>query len=343
MQRSLSALELGIILLLSMAPGCKNSEVQSNTAEIGTTSKALPTGPVISRVGSVDLKLSEVDELAAMASEIRQRPPWNLPPPPMDTFDQRMRLAIEFLSLVGAAQKGYLEKSLVSDSMKRALASVYLRRALLMDLRRPVTKEELEQAHQDEIRKYITTGESELYRPTRVDFAIIGVGINPAWTKYEKGTVKNPMTMEQTVALASKIKKLAGDHVPDLDKFEALAKKFKKGNPTVRIKHQKRAALAKELFPLAPVFYDRLVKLKNNGDISPVFRTPAGAMILRRGVTWPGKGENAEEIKNELTSRVQQKWAMEHLRKISETLKKNYAIETYPDALGPVKKTEKHK
>lgn len=340
MQRVLPAVFLNIVLMLSLTSACTRSGDQSALLAISSTPKSQPKGPILARAGHYELKLSEVDDLAAMASKVRQGPPWNLPPPPMETFEQRMQLAIELLAMASAAEDGAIDKKLLQDSMSRSLASAYLRRAFLSESQRPVTEKQLHKAQMEEIRKYITTGESELYRPTRVDFTIIGVGINPSWVKYEKDTVVNIMSVQQTMELAAKIKKLAGDHLSDLDKFESLARKFEKHNPTVRIIHQKRAALPDGLFPMSTIIRSQLIKLRDNGDISPVIETPAGAMILRRGVTWPGKGEDAEEIKDRLSRKVREKRSMQHLKKITEALSKKYAIKTWPEAIDSLQKTE---
>lgn len=310
---------------------CAAQEGES-AVSVAAPGRAAAAGPVLARVDGWELRRGEVDELAAAAVALRTQPPLNLAAPPTETFEQRLGLAIELLSLAAAGQAGGLSASLVKDSRARALAAVYLDRLIDRD-RRPIDDEDLKQAHLAEIHTFLTTGESELYAPTRVDLAIIGAGRFPSWSSYEDDSYVPVLSDEETFELATRIRAACGDRVTDLDAFEQIGLSFLAGNPTVRIEHHPRMAIDPDLFQLAPQIRTALDGLSENGAISQPVRTPGGTFIVRRGVWRPGKGEDLASIKDALARKVRRKRRQQMLTEHLQRLDRKLVVRTWPERL----------
>jgi hypothetical protein len=236
----------------------------------------------------------------------------------------RLELAVEFLTL--------LQLHPVAEGGKRLLARTYLDREFKEEDVRPVTDAELEQAHRDEIKNYLTTAQSDIYRPTLIDAAAIVVGCFPDLHPPEDDEVP-VLTMAQARELAAEISAVCGERVADLDDFLSIARRFMRGNPTVQMEDYRRVfedpRLARTPLPLHQI----ITQLPGNGAIAAPLEGRGAIFIVRRGVTYPGQGEEPAEIKDELSSRVRLSRKQTAYRERLDQLRERYRVRTWPERL----------
>jgi hypothetical protein len=289
-------------------------------------------GPVVARVGDRPLHLGEVDALAAAAQALRSRPPWNLPEAPAATLEQRVALAVELLAMVRVAEQGRLGPARIEDARERALAAAWLQRFVAgAPDEQPIDEDALRRAHQEVIAEYLSTGESTIYEPTRVEVHVVGVGLFPDWTAFEDETIEPVVERSAAVALAERIRAACGDVVADGDALAALVRRFQPSNPTVRIEHRRQVAFSGRLFSLPAAFRRPLRELDRPGRISPVIETPGGAFLLRRGLLQPGRGEQLDDVRAELTERVRNQRRGRRLEEALEALRRRIGVHVYAD------------
>jgi hypothetical protein len=277
--------------------------------------------PVLARVGDIRLCAADVELLSGQAAELRRE----LGLEAGETG--RLDLAVEFLALV--------QLDSVAEAKKGPLVRGYLDRMFKEAEARPVTDAELERAHRDEIRTYLTSGESDIFQPTLIDAAAITVGCFPDGHPPADGE-EPVLTMQQAGELVKEIAAACGERVADLDDFLAIARKFMRGNPTVDVQEFSRvyqdARLARTPHPLHQV----ITTLEGNGAVAAPLEGPGAYFIVRRGVTYPGEGEDPAEIKEELSSRVLLSRKQAAFRERLSQLQKRYRVRIWPERLrGP--------
>ena len=321
---------LNIVWLLAVGPAlwacaCHDSPQGSVFLEPRPRAPVDP-GPVVARVGGIDIHIDEVEPLARLALDLRRK--HELPEPRAELMDERLDLAVELLALAGGA-----DEQETGDVRKRLLARIYLDRMLEAETDRPVSDEEVVEVHRDQKRKYLTTGESELFEPGRVDAAVIGVGLFANFGVPADEEMIPVLDRAGVDRLASKVLRACGDRVNDLDEFIAIARRFSKGNPSLRLQHHPRVAFDSELSILPPRIHESLVGLDGNGAISPVIRAGGAAFVIRRGVGYPGRGEDPEEIRDEIVRSIRLKHRRVRLKELLSRLMLRFRIQTWPENL----------
>lgn len=278
-------------------------------------------GAVLARVGQVDLRVADIEPLARQAVDLRRE--MGLEGDPGDPLD----LAVEFLALL------HLDE--IADGRKRLLARAYLDRVFKAAEPESVSDAELQQAHQEEIKKYLTTGESDIYRPTSIGADAIVVGCFP--DLHPPGDDEDPvLTIGQARELAKEIAAACGGRVPDLDDFYFIARRFMQGHPTVEVKELGRLYADPRLARIHPELHRAVTALADNGAVSAPVEVPGAVYLIRRGVTEPGRGERPEEVQDELKKRVLQSQNRAALAERLNRLKQRYRARSWPERLsGP--------
>jgi hypothetical protein len=277
--------------------------------------------PVLARVGDIRLCAADVELLAEQAAGLRRELGLEA------DGTGRLDLAVEFLALVQLGS--------VADAGKGPLVRGYLDRMLKEAEARPVTDAELGRAHRDEIKKYLTSGESDIFQPTLIDAAAIVVGCFP--DGHPPADDEQPvLTMQQARELAEEIAAACGERVADLDVFLAVARRFMRGNPTVDVLDYSRvyqdARLARTPHPLHRV----ITSLEGNGAVAAPLEAPGAYLVVRRGVTYPGKGEDPKEIREELSRRALLSRKQAAFSRRLNQLRERYQVRTWPERLrGP--------
>jgi hypothetical protein len=197
---------------------------------------------------------------------------------------------------------------------------------------RPVTDQALERLHARELQRFYREGKSDLVTPTRVNTTAIVVGAFPDLLPVDRDA--NPvLTDQEQVALAGQIRDACGVRVDDLDRFRALGRRFMLDHPTVRIVEFPLVSAERTRSRLPPRLHDALFALERNGDVSPVLAMPGAAYVLRRGVTFPGRGESVDAVREELTTLAREEASREAYRGAMARLKRRYRARTWPTRL----------
>ena len=199
----------------------------------------------------------------------------------------------------------------------------------------PVSDAELQQAHREELKKYLTTGKSDIYRPTFIAAAAIVVGCFPDLHP-PAGDEEPVLTMEQARGLAREIAAACGDRVPDLDDFYSIARRFMSGHPTVEFKELDRIYSDPRLARISLALHRAVTSLTDNGAVSAPLEVPGAVYVIRRGVTDPGKGERPGDVQDELKNRIRLSRNRSAYRERLNQLKERYRARTWPERLrGP--------
>jgi len=280
--------------------------------------KAIDCGPVVARVGGARLCAMDVEPLAEQAAKLRGELG-------LEVADaSRLDLAVEFLTL--------LQLGPVAEGKKRLLARTYLDRVFGEEKTSPVTDAEIEQAHRDEIKNYLATAQSDIYRPTRIDATAIVVGCFPDLHPPEDDEVP-VLNMAQARELAAEIYAACGERVADLDDFLSIARRFMRGNPTVQVEEYPRVAEDFRLARTPPPLHQTITRLPDNGAVAAPLERPGAVFIVRRGFTYPGRGEKPAEIRAELSARVRHSRSQAAYRERLEQLLERYRVRTWPERL----------
>lgn len=282
---------------------------------------AADRGPVLARVGELELYLGDVEPLARQAAELRRELGLEI------AEDDRLSLAVEFLTL--------LQLDAIADGRKRLLARAYLDRMFVEAEPAAVSDAELQQAHQEEMKKYLTAGESDVFRPTFIAAAAIVVGCFP--DLHPPADDEDPvLTMEQARGLAREIAAACGARVPDLDEFYSIARRFMLGHPTVEFKELGRIYSDPRLARMPRELHQAFAALADNGAVSAPVELPGAVYVFRRGVTDPGKGERPGDVQDELKKRVWLSRNRSAYRERLNQLKERYQARSWPERLrGP--------
>lgn len=312
----------GLLVVVAVSwSGCGGAE----PGDLSLSPKSIRPGPVVARVGEAELRLGEVEILAGMAVELRGE--LGLEVAQELSFQDKLDLAIELVALSVEAGKHDFE---AGDERERLLARVYLTRLLQEPEERPVTPEELERAHQEEIQRYISTRESDFYRPTTVDVAAITIGYFPDFHPPQDD--EEPLlAREQIEDLARRIHSESASL--DLDGFLALGRKYMAGNPTVEIKEFPQVLLTDKAPRTDEIVFKALKSLPDNGAVTDPIWTERGVWLVRRGATYPGKGEQIDEVKPQIVSRILTGRRRSVFEERIVRLRERYRIETWPERL----------
>jgi hypothetical protein len=272
-----------------------------------------------------ELHLGEMEILAGMAVELRAE--LGLEVAQGLSFGDKLDLAIELLALSVEAEKRDFE---FADERERLLARVYLTRLVQEAEERLVTPEELEKDHDEEVLRYLSTRESDFYRPASVDVAAIVIGYFPDF--------HSPLEDEEPQLGREQIEELAKRiHTEsvnlDLDGFLALARKYMAGNPTVGIKELSQVLLADKAPRADETIYSALKSLPGNGSVSDPIWTDGGVWLVRRGATYPGKGERVDEVKPQIVSRIMTERKQSAYQERVDRLRERYRIKTWPERI----------
>jgi hypothetical protein len=285
------------------------------------TAPVADCSPVLARVGDIRLCTADVELLAEQAVELRRELG-------LEAGEAgRLELAVEFLAL--------LQLDSVAEARKGPLVRGYLARILEETDALEVTDAELEQAHQDEIKKYLTSGESHLFQPTLIDANAIVVGCFP--DGHPPGDDEEPvLTMQQARELAGEIAAACGRRVADLDDFMAIGRRFMRGNPTVDMQEFSRVYRDARLARMPQPLHQAITALEGNGAVSAPLEAPGAYYVVRRGVTYPGRGEDPQEVREELSFRVLLARKRAALKERLDLLRERYQVRTWPERLrGP--------
>ncbi len=310
----------GAAVLISCLVSCWQGCGGNGPGEVALPVRS-EAGPVLARVGEFWLRPAEVGILSRQATELRRE--LGLEAEAGDPVD----LAVEFLAL--------LQLDGIADGKKRLLARAYLDRVFETAEPESVSDAELERAHEGEIKRYLTTGESDIYRPTFISADAIVVGCFPDLHPPEDDE-EPVLTVGQARELAQEIAAACGGRVPDLDDFHSLAREFMSGRPTVEIKQLGGICADQRLARIHPKLHRAVTALKGNKAVSAPVEVPGAVYVIRRGVTDPGKGERPEVVRDELRQRVLQSRKRAALAERLSRLKERYRVRTWPGRLrGP--------
>jgi hypothetical protein len=124
--------------------------------------------------------------------------------------------------------------------------------------------------------------------------------------------------------------------VADLDDFLSIARRFMRGNPTVQVEDYQGIFEDPRLARTPPPLHRTITRLADNGAVAALLERPGAVYIVRRGVTYPGMGEDPAEIKEELSARVRLSRNQAAYRERVDTLLERYRARTWPERLrGP--------
>jgi hypothetical protein len=260
------------------------------------------SGPVLAKVGEREVLLDDVPAMAELARQLRSQQ--GLPAGLPDEEENQVELAVELQALAVAAEEMLdTGKPSIQEEQERLLARVYLRRFVSGLERHPIKEEELENAYYEEIRNHMTLGKSDIYEATRVVASIIMVAYFPDQHVPEPGE-KPLIEREDALEIAGKIYKACLNARKDLDDFMSVGREFSSGHPTVIFKEFWRVVKNPELSILDPVVHRAIFEMKNNGEISKPIETTRGFMVIRRGATHLGKGEQFDDVRELLEEKV---------------------------------------
>ncbi len=252
----------------------------------------LAKGPVVARVGEVELRVDDVESLAQAARSLRRS--FDLP---VAEGVSDLELALELMVLAEAARlQGGDSSGEVQEGRRRLLSRLYLGRLMETLPEVPFSDAELQGLLNLEMARYAQSAESEVYRPTRLSSAMIFIGHLPGALPSDEYPVL--LYDAQVEDLADKIHSACAPRVDDLDDFMALGRRFSEAHPTVRVE-----GFDAQSFPpaeLEGVRWKALRALDGNGAISRPLRVPGGMIVIRRGATLEGQGETLADARVDL-------------------------------------------
>jgi hypothetical protein len=282
--------------------GC-SSEAKDETSAEYQPVKEINSGPIVARVGGFEIHLADVLILAETMLQINRSLGFEVDGPP-DSFEDQLELAIEFGALSNEAEQLVrLDPDQLNEQTKKVLTRVYLNRLREEAEKTPINQEMLDKAYEAEKARYLMTGESEVYKASRVDGVAIVVGYFPDLHSPED---EEAAVLSRDVAreLAAKISAACGDQVADLDSFFELGRRFMAGNPTVQMQGYWNVVTDSSYSKLDPSIQGALVALEKNGSVSRPVETDSGIFIIRRGVFYPGLGEQLEDVREQLSDLI---------------------------------------
>lgn len=320
-------------LVACAAAACGTSPV-ADPAGLGLDVKGAKRelGPRLAKVGEADLDMAAVDSLAQAARELRGE--FDLPLPADDSLHTRLDMAIELAALAEASISQEPMAPELENARERLLARIFLGRVLRATAAQPIDDADLREAHLHEIRKFMTDGSSDLYQPTRVDAALIGVGRVPNWQTPDGEQVIELVTAAEQRRLADAIKQACGDRVADLDDFIAIGRRFSQGHATVRLEFHNRLTADPSLSFLDPVLLNSLISMQGIGDVSQVLDVGGALVIVRRGEMVAGRGEDLASSTAALSQIIADDRARKRLEALLKELEKRLQVQTWPSRLA---------
>lgn len=315
-------------VLMALLPGCRGETAGvPGSSPVGQEDR----GPVVAAVGEREIRLRDLNGLSRAALQVRESLGLEAAPP--DSPSQELELAAEISALAAAAtEAGAAGDPGVTEQQKRMLARLYLTRALDPLGRDPVSEQEIRRVHEREVQRFLQTGDSGLFLPTRLDASAISIGFFPDLHSPREGETP-VVSVEQAEALATEIRNLSGERVSDLDRFLAIGRQFMRGHPTVQIKDFVSVPLDPSLVAMDRILHQAIVGLDGRGAISQSVRSDGGVFVFRRGVTYPGRGEQLDSIRPALEARVRRERQRSALDDLLATAKRRLGVRTWPERL----------
>jgi len=287
---------------------------------------------LVAKVGEFEIRLANVPILAESMLQLNRSLGFAQIQP--DSFEDQLQLAIEFVVLSAEAeQKVRLEPDQLDEQTKKVLTRVYLNRFSEEADKEPVKPGMLEQAYEAEKARYSMTGESEVYKASRVDGVAIAVGYFPN-LHIPQDEHEPVLSQELALELAKKISAACGDQVDDLDRFYEIGRSFMAGNPTVQIKEYWRVVADSSYSKLDPSILRVLVSLEKNGSVSRPTETDFGIFIIRRGVFHPGLGGKVEDVREQLTDLIRGLIRKTMYSRRMAQLFSKYSVEIHSDLIS---------
>ncbi|MBN2494480.1 MAG: hypothetical protein JXR96_07825 [Deltaproteobacteria bacterium] len=307
---------------------CSSSQME--LAPVTPRTLANP-GPVVARVGEQDIRQAEVGPLAAAALELRQQIGLTEPPGPIP-WSRQVELAVEISALAAAAES----RSLAADpavvgERQGLLTRLYLDRLMEGIELIPLDPERLRRIYEREMNSYRQTRESDLFEPDYTALATIRVGLFPDFQL--RDDVEPVCPSEQARRLAGEIRAAIGDENMDIDDFCALGRRFMSGHPTVRLDVPAPLAMVESWGDERTRELYKLLRDLAPGQASQPQYTPAGATIVLRGGTRPGKGTSLDSVRDELEQLARIEIQRELLGRHLQQLKERHRSVSWPDRL----------
>jgi len=310
-----------LVFCLCSCAGSGNGQLQLS----GVPVTAGPLGKLVD-----GLHLDEIDEYARMAQKLRAAS--DLPAGDIDSDKGRLDLAIELAALaLQARAAGAGDLPAVGERTKRLLARVYLDRLVAASDRLPVSDSEVRAAFEREKARYMTTGESDIFRPSSLD--VIAVGYFPDMHVPEHGE-QLVCARGLALELGRKIHATLAGAAADLDAFLAAARRFQVGHPTVVIKEYWKTLSDPQLSGMDSKLHQAVCSLPAEGNLSEAVVTERGVFVARRGCAWPGKGERLAAVREVLVARIRTLRRRALLQKQLSALLEKYGARTWPERLA---------
>ncbi len=264
------------------------------------------SGPVVARSAEYELRTDQLEAFASLGAEMRRLAG-------AETTENRAQLVLEAFSLVAEGRaESLLSSRPVQEEEERLLARLYLTRFVEMLDRQSVAEGDLENAFRDEQRRALATGDSEIYVPTRVDGVAAIVGYFPDLHPPAKGELPQ-LDREQVAKLANSIFTEARS-ARDTDGFIQVVRRFMAGNPTVSFKEFSHVPRGQAPAVMGKRLYQMLTEGSGEGLIEPMQEFRFGTMIAWRVGIRPGRGENLEEVRDEITRQIRNRRHQESVR-----------------------------
>ena len=316
----------GILLLVLVSGACGEP-----LGEAPRPAVVPDAGPIVARVGGQQLHRGRLPALAALAEDLRRE--LDLPAPPADSPAALLDRAVEVVALAEvAAREGAERQAWFAEERRRLLARVYLQRLVERLDARPVAEEQVRRLYQQERHKLRRGESSEIFSPSRVDGLAVVVAFFP--DLHVPGDWERPLLdREQARQLAGRIHRRARGVARDTDAFLAVVRGFMKDHPAVQVKEFWHSIIAADLTRMDPRLHRQLVELPGPGSLSQPFVTDRGVVIMRRGITIPGKGESLERVRKQLEEMLRHRRRTELVEKHLQGLREKLAVRVYSERL----------
>jgi hypothetical protein len=294
--------------------------------------KEINSGPIVAKVGGYEIRLANVSILAETMLQMNRSLGFTQSQP--ESFEDQLQLAIEFVALTLAAEQLVkLDPDQLNEQTKKVLTRVYLNRLTEEADNKPIKPEMLAKVYETEKARFLMTGDSDVYKASLVDGVAIAVGYFPDHN-IPQDDQEPILSRELARELAKKISGACGDQVSDLDEFYEIGRRFMAGNPTVGMKEYWKVIADSSFSKLDSSIHQALVALEKNGSVSGPIETDFGIFIIRRGVFYPGLGEQLEDVREQLTDIMRGLFRKTMYSLRIAHLYKKYSVEIHSDLLS---------
>jgi hypothetical protein len=316
-----------VAVLVGILAGCGRSEIRIQPAA------EKPQGPVVAKVGTVEIHQGQVEALAALDTELREALGLQAPAAAPLAFEAQLERAIELEALSQAAQQQGLTAAALTEDTRRLLAREYLDRLAEAVQDAPVSDDELRAAHTAAIAEYFSSGESALFVPSRLSYAVITIGQVPDLHVPQKGEV-SVIAREQAERLLAEVVAACGARVTDLDDFLALGRGFMRGHPTLRLQEFDQVLIDERLATMDPALRGALARLTQNGEVSGPILGEGWVGVVRRGIFSQGLGEDWQRNREALGAKVLQDRRAAVFGEVMAQLRRRYDVQVWPERLA---------